>query len=190
MEVKRKSMSDEQILSRQNELISEINSVCDSYRDRFSFLGYELIVEIDEKKADEYEFSPLKEDAKDLVPGYASRATVTVRRPKSEEELQQDEELEEELEEAENELKEKEAESAESEEYGIDEQLTEQEKADATLAAAEDKLNRSVAYTQLMLIRIYKAFWVEKLSICEGMDELKSDLEEFYEKLAKGECEK
>lgn len=38
-----------------------------------------------------------------------------------------------------------------------------------------------------MLIRIYKAFWVEKLSICENTDELKNDLEEFYEKLAKGE---
>lgn len=187
MEIKRRSMSDEQILARQSELIAEVNSVCDEYRERFSALGYELNVEIDEKKADEYEFSPLKENAKDLVPGYASRATVTVRRPKSEEELQQDEELEEEIEEAETELKEKEAENAEGEEYGIDEQLTEQEKADATLAEAEDKLNRSVAYTQLMLIRIYKAFWVEKLSICDNADELKSDLEEFYEKLAKGE---
>ena len=178
MEIKRKTMSDEQILSRQNELIAEVNTVCDGYRDRFSFLGYELNVEIDEKKADEYEFSPLKENVKDLVPGYASRATVTVRRPKSEEEIQQDEELEEELEKAESE---------DGEEYGIDEQLTEQKKADATLAEAEDKLNRSVAYTQLMLIRIYKAFWVEKLSICENTDELKNDLEEFYEKLAKGE---
>lgn len=187
MEIKRKTMSDEQILSRQNELIAEVNAVCDGYRDRFSFLGYELNVEIDEKKADEYEFSPLKENVKDLVPGYASRATVTVRRPKSEEEIQQDEELEEELEKAESELKEKVAESEDGEEYGIDEQLIEQKKADATLAEAEDKLNRSVAYTQLMLIRIYKAFWVEKLSICENTDELKNDLEEFYEKLAKSE---
>ena len=183
MEIKRKTMSDEQILSRQNELIAEVNSVCDEYRERFSALGYELNVEIDEKKADEYEFSPLKENVKDLVPGYASRATVTVRRPKSKEEIQQDEEFEE----AESELKEKESESEDGEEYGIDEQLTEQEKADATLAEAEDKLNRSVAYTQLMLIRIYKAFWVEKLSICDSTDELKNDLEEFYEKLAKGE---
>ena len=44
MEIKRKTMSDEQILSRQNELIAKVNAVCDGYRDRFSFLGYELNV--------------------------------------------------------------------------------------------------------------------------------------------------
>ena len=49
MEIKRKSMSDEQLSARENELIAEVNAVCDGYRDRFSFLGYELYVEIDEK---------------------------------------------------------------------------------------------------------------------------------------------
>ena len=40
-----------------------------------------------------------------------------------------------------------------------------------------------------MLIRVYKAFWIEKVSICENTDELKTDLDEFYNKLAKGETE-
>ena len=189
MEIKRKTMSDEQILSRQNELIAEVNAVCDGYRDRFSFLGYELNVEIDEKKADDYEFSPRKdgeEHKPEYKAGYACRATVTVRRPKSEDEIRHDEELEEELSAAEKEFSEK---AAEGGECGIDEQLAEQERADAILADAEDKLNRSVAYTQLMLIRIYKAFWIEKVSICENTDELKNDLDEFYNKLAKGENE-
>lgn len=189
MEIKRKSMSDEQLSARENELITEVNAVCDGYRDRFSFLGYELNVEIDEKKADDYEFSPRKdgeEHKPEYKAGYACRATVTVRRPKSEDEIRHDEELEEELSAAEKEFSEK---AAEGGECGIDEQLAEQERADAILADAEDKLNRSVAYTQLMLIRVYKAFWIEKVSICENTDELKTDLDEFYNKLAKGETE-
>ena len=100
--------------------------------------------------------------------------------------MKQDAELEEELSAAEKEYSEKVDEGGEC---GIDEQLAEQERADAILADAEDKLNRSVAYTQLMLIRIYKAFWIEKVSICENTDELKNDLDEFYNKLAKGETE-
>ena len=110
MEIKRKSMSDEQLSARENELIAEVNAVCDGYRDRFSFLGYELNVEIDEKKADDYEFSPRKdgeEHKPEYVSGYACRATVTVRRPKSDDEMKQDAELEEELSAAEKECSEK-----------------------------------------------------------------------------------
>ena len=189
MEIKRKSMSDEQLSARENELIAEVNAVCDGYRDRFSFLGYELNVEIDEKIADDYAFSPRQngeEHKPEYVSGYACRATVTVRRPKSDDEKKQDAEHEEEPSAAETEYSEKVDEGGEC---GIDEQLAEQERADAILADAEDKLNRSVAYTQLMLIRIYKAFWIEKVSICENTDELKNDLDEFYNKLAKGETE-
>ena len=90
-----------------------------------------------------------------------------------------------EIAEAEKEIAEK---TDDGEEYGIDEQLAEQERNDAILAEAEDKLNRSVAYTQLMLTRVYKAFWVEKVSICDNTDELRADLEEFYEKLSSGEA--
>ena len=188
MEIKRKTISDEQLFARENELIAEVNSVCDGFHDRFSSLGYELNIEIDEKKSDDFEFSPRKKDEDpkpEYQPGYACRATVTVRRPKSDEEIEKDEELEEEIAEAEKEIAEK---TDDGEEYGIDEQLAEQERNDAILAEAEDKLNRSVAYTQLMLTRVYKAFWVEKVSICDNTDELRADLEEFYEKLSSGEA--
>ena len=188
MEIKRKTISDEQLFARENELIAEVNSVCDGFHDRFSSLGYELNIEIDEKKSDDFEFSPRKKDEDpkpEYKPGYACRATVTVRRPKSDEEIEKDEELEEEIAEAEKEIAEK---TDDGDEYGIDEQLAEQERNDAILAEAEDKLNRSVAYTQLMLTRVYKAFWVEKVSICDNTDELRADLEEFYEKLSSGEA--
>ena len=62
MEIKRKTISDEQLFARENELIAEVNSVCDGFHDRFSSLGYELNIEIDEKKSDDFEFSPRKKD--------------------------------------------------------------------------------------------------------------------------------
>ena len=50
--------------------------------------------------------------------------------------------------------------------------------------AAFDADNKAVAVTQLMLTRIYKSFWIDKIILCDDISPLSDDLSEFLAKLA------
>ena len=56
---------------------------------------------------------------------------------------------------------------------------------DETLRISEDALKRSVAFTEVMLVRTYKSFWTEWVSLCDSLEELENDLQEFFAFLTK-----
>ena len=49
--------------------------------------------------------------------------------------------------------------------------------------AAQSEREREVACTELMLMRIYKTFWIETVSLCEDVSPIEADFEEFAAKL-------
>ena len=117
------------------------------------------------QKDSEYErqFESLSDDAtKKFAPGYVSRAIITVKRQKTEEEKQ--EELREESE--------------------IRDMLNITETEEDTTATNEEDDKRSVAFTRVMLVRTYKSFWTEWVSLGGDLEQLKADLDEFFEVLS------
>ena len=54
------------------------------------------------------------------------------------------------------------------------------------LARSKRELERSVAFTTLFLVRVYKTFWHETVS--NNAEEIEKDLSEFFEKLSE-KCE-
>jgi hypothetical protein len=62
-------------------------------------------------------------------------------------------------------------------------QETEQLNNDETLRRAEDEEKRAVAFTRVMLVRSYKSFWTEWVSLGEDLSQLEADLDEFLEVL-------
>ena len=56
------------------------------------------------------------------------------------------------------------------------------------LARSKRELERSVAFTTLFLVRVYKTFWHETVSISDNAEEIEKDLSEFFEKLSE-KCE-
>lgn len=170
METKRKNLSDEQILEKEDELCAKITEICETNRPRFSGIGYELDLVFESKEEEYGEFSPLSlECGKTYKTNYVSRATVTVKHPKTEDEKAEEQRLAEEY-------------ANEAESLGAEE--LQQAEDDKTLAESEGELRRSVAFTNVMLVRIYKSFWVENVSIGDDLSELKNDLDEFYDHLA------
>ena len=97
---------------------------------------------------------------------------ITVRRKKTEEELSRDAQLAEENRKA--------VEAAETEADA------EQLENDETLRISEDALKRAVAFTEVMLVRAYKSFWTEWVSVCDSLSEIENDLAEFFKSLSTG----
>jgi hypothetical protein len=54
---------------------------------------------------------------------------------------------------------------------------------DETLRNSETESKRSVAFTRVMLVRAYKAFWTEWICLGDDLDQLDADLNEFLEAL-------
>jgi hypothetical protein len=63
------------------------------------------------------------------------------------------------------------------------EEEVDQIQSDEELRIADDANKRLTAFTEVMLVRTYKSFWTEWVSLGEGTHELENDLAEFYEKL-------
>ena len=192
MEIKRKLMSNAKIAETERAIADQISEVFSDNKQRFADIGYELDLRFEYITDDDYNYSVLSFDEESKYPiGYVSRATITVKRPKGEAD-EAEAVSEETVEEAEPEYEE----ADEAEETTSDEAIeeaamesepesdAEQEKADRTLRIADEELKRSVAFTQVMLVRIYKTFWIEKISKTDSMDQLKEDLDEFYARLS------
>ena len=171
MEIKRKKITQKEIFSTEQKFAQDITEICDRKNDAFLAFGYELDLEFGQKENEHQEtFDALSDDeTKKFDPGYISRAMITVKRQKTDAEKQEDE--------ARREENLSLIESCETEQEA--EQLSD----DETLRNAENEEKRSVAFTRVMLVRSYKSFWTEWISLGENLDQLEADLDEFLEAL-------
>lgn len=186
MEIKLKELTSEQIAAHESEYIARANELCESYAGKFSEIGYELTAET--KTQSDADYTPRKYDSenRNYPVSYSSVITITVRRPKTEEELLEDKKL---TEETESEAEELIGDEPETDEAAEDEEAEEEEDGNSeeeTKDESEEEADRTkldVAVTSILLVRIYKSFWIEKVSMCDSLDTLSADLDEFYEKL-------
>ena len=171
MEIKRKKITQEEIFAAEQKLADDITEICNRKNDAFVSIGYELDLEFGQKENEHQSgFDTFSNDEdKKFDPGYVSRAMITVKRQKTEAEKQEEEAREEEN-------------RALIENCDTEEEL-EQINDDETLRNAENEEKRSVAFTRVMLVRSYKSFWTEWVSLGEDIDQLEADLDEFFEAL-------
>ncbi len=175
MEISRKKITTEEIHAKETEFANSINALVESNKDAFAALGYVLETEITRENEnllpEEIKIlraTPITEPT-EYSDGYISSAKITVKREKTEDVLA--------LEEAEAEEEAAlEAMKLETEELPEDAQARKDELA---LARSKRELERSVAFTTMFFVRVYKTFWRETVSINEGISEVTADLEEF-----------
>jgi hypothetical protein len=171
MEIKRKKITNEAIYAAEQKLIGEIRTFCDGKKAQFEELGYDLELVFGQKENEaEIRYKEYTADEnKTFDSGYISHAVISIKRKKTEEERAEDE--------AAMEANRALLDAAETEEE------VDQIQSDEELRVADDANKRLTAFTELMLVRTYKSFWVEWVSLGEGTHELENDLAEFYEKL-------
>lgn len=173
MEIKRKKITNEEIYASEMKFAEEIAAFCAEKKNMFAEIGYELDLDFGQKENEaQSRFRTFSMDeGKDYEAGYISRALVTVKRLKTEEELEEDRRLME----------------ANKEMIGLaqDEDEIEQLENDETLRISDAERKRSVAFTEIMLVRTYKSFWTEWVSLGNSTSDLERDLAEFYDVLLK-----
>ena len=166
MEISRKKITDEAIYAEEKRLAAEFSG-------KFEELGYVLEKEfirdndsvgLTPEEREEARSSNLTESAGVYEMGYSSLAKITLKRAKTAEDIA--------------------AEEAEEAEKESDESLPPEERElranERTLEKAKREQARSVAFTTMLLARVYKTFWRETVSISESTDEIRADMEEFY----------
>ena len=171
MEIKRKKITQEEIFNTEQSFAQNIREICNQKNESFRKIGYELDLEFGQKENEHqrnFEFFSNDENKK-FIPGYISRAMITVKRQKTEAEKQE-------------ELARKEENRAFIENCE-DEQEIEQCSNDEVLRDAENEEKRSVAFTRVMLVRVYKSFWMEWVNLGEDINQLEADLDEFLDVL-------
>lgn len=163
MDISRKNLTTEQIVAKEAEILEKIKEIKEKYDAVFAELGCEI--EADYGCMGEYddEFSDIDGAEERYVPGYFSRANFAVKR-------------------------------IETDDAPADENFTPadgetEEEAEAERAAleAQSERDRTVAYTEIMIMRIYKSFWTEKVTFCDDVSALEADFSEFAEKLRERE---
>lgn len=169
MEIKRKKIKAEEIYIAEQKSAEQIKMIFENKKSAFETLGYELVLEFVQKENEmQSRFEVFSSDeSKKFESGYISRATITVKRPKTEEELAQDQRLLAETKAIIGICDESETESAEGEDA----------------QTAEDATKRTVAFTGVMLVRVYKSFWTEWVCLGEETARLEADLDEFLDAL-------
>lgn len=167
METRLSKITKEEIFEKETALHDRIEALRAEYYAKFREHGY-IISCVFERCTDEtdYKTDSLEEPA-EYVCGYNCRASVIVKRPKTAEEKAEDDE--------------KAIEIADAQKLGEGETCTMQEIRDD---AAFDADNKAVAITQIMITRIYKSFWIDKIIICDDISPLSDDLEEFFVRLS------
>ncbi len=187
MEIKRRDFSDKMIAAKERELIEQIENLLDEYKEKFTAIGYELVLQPQRKTDDEYSFHALDLDTpRKYDVGYSSQARISVRKPKDAPIMEDNSAEEEVLEDAERmglDTVEEENEEVEAEETSLSDEESEQLENDRILEESEDELKRTAAYLVVMLARIYKTFFREMVSVTDNLDSVKEDLDEFLVKL-------
>ena len=170
MEIKRKKITTEEIYATEQRLAQQVTSVCENKRPAFEALGHELVLEFGQKENEaQRRFEVFSnEETKKFESGYISRALITVKRPKTEEELAEEDSLLEEIRELVRDCETDAAECSEENE---------------ALRASEDTSKHTVAFTGVMLVRAYKSFWTEWICLGDDLDRLEADLDEFLDAL-------
>lgn len=171
MEISRKKITNEEIFEKESALAKDIKKLVSDAEEKFSALGYELETEFlrdndgagmtDEEKA-ALRDSDINEAPADYENGYSSHVKITVKHKKTEEDI-----------------------LPEAEENAVEEEILSEEEAEnlrseKEMEHAAKELKRSVAFTTMMLVRVYKTFWREVVSVSDNADEINSDIEEFY----------
>ena len=175
MEIARKKITTEEIRAKETEFAAGINELVENNKEAFAKLGYVLETEITRENENlmpedikVLRATPITEPV-DYSDGYISNVKITVKREKTEEILA--------IEEAEAEEEAAlEAMKLETETLPEDAQARKDE---ISLARSNRELERSVAFTTMFFVRIYKTFWRETVSINDGISEVTADLEEF-----------
>ncbi len=171
MEFSRKKITDEAIYAEEKKLAAEISAIVEEYEGKLEELGYVLEKEFirdndgmgtTPEERDALRETNLEETAGVYEMGYSSTAKITVKRAKTEEDLAA------------------EAEEAEEGAEELDEEERELRENERTLENAKREQERNVAFTTMMLVRVYKTFWKETVSISENADAIRADMEEFY----------
>ena len=187
MEIKRRDFSDKMIAAKERELIEQIENLLDEYKEKFTAIGYELVLQPQRKTDDEYSFHALDLDTpRKYDVGYSSQARISVRKPKDAPIMEDNSAEEEVLEDAERmglDTVDEETEECEAEETSLSDEESEQLENDRILEESEDELKRTAAYLVVMLARIYKTFFREMVSVTDNLDSVKEDLDEFLVKL-------
>lgn len=164
MDISLKKITVEQIIAKESEILGKIKEIKEKYDGVFAGLGCEI--EVDFGCMGEYddEFSDIDGAPERYVPGYFSRANFAVKRIKTDD--------------------------APAADFVPSEGETEEEaEAEREALTAQAERDRTVAYTEIMMIRIYKSFWTEKVTFCDDLSPLEADFEEFAEKLREKEEE-
>lgn len=169
MEIKRRKIAQAEIFKTEQKFVTDITEICQGRDEDFRAIGYELVLEFGQKDSEyQKQFDDLSDDtAKKFESGYVSRAIITIKRQKTEEEKQEEIRLESEMRDMLN--------------------MTETEEEAPVRTDEDDK--RSVAFTRVMLVRAYKSFWTEWISIGGDLKQLKADLDEFFEVLSAQKAE-
>lgn len=157
MEISRKKISTADLIAKERELVEKITEINERYSAELDSLGCESVLEF--VKIGEYddEYTDIDFAEENYKNGYVSRALITVR--------------EKAVDEAPIEL--------DREEYESDKAYDVAKNA----LAAQSEREREVARTEIMLMRIYKTFWVETVSLCEDVSPVDADLCEFVGKI-------
>lgn len=171
MEISRKKITNEEIFSKESALAKDIMKLVSDAEEKFSELGYELETEFlrdndsagmtDEEKAD-LRNSDINKSPEDYENGYSSHVKITVKHKKTEEDIIP------------------EAEENTEEDEILSEEEAENLRSEKEMEQAAKELKRSVAFTTMMLVRVYKTFWREIVSVSDNTEELNADIEEFY----------
>lgn len=168
METKLSKMAKEEIFEREAALRDKIKDLCGEYDAKFRELGYGVLCEF-ERCTEDTDYAPDSLEAPaEYSCGYNCRVCVIVKRPKTAEEKEADEEKAREM-------------SDVAEKIGEGESCTMDEIREEPAFDADSK---AVAITQLMLTRIYKSFWIDKLIICDDISALSEDLDEFLVRIS------
>lgn len=157
MEISRKNISTADIISKEKDIVEQIKAVKEKFDPIFEALDCELSAEYLCRGEFDDGYYEMNFNDENYVDGYVSRANFTVKRKFKDGEpnieLDDDYETEEEREIAEGALR------------------------------AQAEREREIAYTEIMILRIYKTFWVERVSFGGDVETLEADLEEFADKI-------
>lgn len=171
MEIKKKKITAQEIFEREQTLMADIRKICEGKDVDFATLNYEIDLNFGQKENENQRLYDVfeTESGKKYESGYVSRAMIKIKRKKTAEEIENDERL----------IAENRAMIAAAETEEEVEQLENDEK----LRVSDAELKRSVAFTEVMLVRAYKSFWTEWICIGDGTKQLEEDLQEFYDVL-------
>lgn len=182
MEYKKKKMSYDDIKALEMTKIEEIGQIADEYVGKFADIGYKFVIKmmVLESSDPNYKELDLNVD-RDYSSDYVSQYRFTVETPFSDEDLKNMEEIKEENEK----IVDSELDETEIDESPVDEETEICEPNDK----CETEKTKAKAFLDYFIMRVYKSFFIEYIEVPDDYEQLKSDLEEFYNHFSSEDCE-